>query len=107
MQIGGVSTTESLWSKRGTKEIAGTQIDMIIERKDNVVNMCEMKFSSDDFKVELDYHKTLERRKQILREKISKKAVVHNTLVTTYGLVHNEYYSDFINVITMDDLFIC
>ena len=107
LQIGGVSTTESLWSKRGTKEIAGTQIDMIIERKDNVVNMCEMKFSSDDFKVELDYHKTLERRKKILREKVSKKAVVHNTLVTTYGLVHNEYYSDFINVITMDDLFMC
>ena len=66
LQIGGVSTTESLWSKRGTKESQGTQIDMIIARKDNVVNMCEMKFYSDDFVVELDYHKTLERRKKII-----------------------------------------
>lgn len=106
LRIGGVSTTESLWSKRGTKESQGTQIDMIIERRDNVVNMCEMKFYSDDYEVDLDYHKTLERRKKLLREKISKKAVVHSTLITTYGLVHNGYYSDFVNVITLEDLFI-
>ena len=105
LQIGGVSTTESLWSKRGTIESHGTQIDMIIERKDNVVNMCEMKFCSDDFEVDLDYHKTLETRKKLLREKISKKSVVHNTLVTTYGLAHKGYYSDFVNVITMEELF--
>jgi hypothetical protein len=105
LQIGGVSTVESLWSKRGTKESYGTQIDMIIERKDNIVNMCEMKFCSDDYEVNLDYHKTLEKRKKLLREKISKKAVVHNTLVTTYGLLHKGYYSDFVNVITMEDLF--
>lgn len=105
LQIGGVSTTESLWSKRGTKESQGTQIDMIIVRKDNVINMCEMKFYSDDFEVDLDYHKTLERRKKLLREKIPKKAVIHSTLVTTYGLVHNGYHSDFVNVITMDALF--
>lgn len=105
LQIGGVSTTETLWSKRGTAETPGTQIDMIIERKDNVVDMCEMKFSSDDYEVDLDYHKKLEARKKILREKISKKAVVHNVLVTTYGLAHKGYYSDFVNIITLDDLF--
>ena len=58
-----------------------------------------------NFEVELDYHKTLERRKKILREKIPKKAVIHSTLVTTYGLVHNGYHSDFVNVITMEALF--
>ena len=105
LRIGGVSTTESLWSKRGTKESQGTQIDMIIERKDNVVNMCEMKFYSDDYEVDLDDHKSLERRKKLLRDRIPKKAVVHSTLVTTYGLARNGYYSDFVNVITMDALF--
>ena len=94
-----------MWSKRGTKESQGTQIDMIIERKDNVVNMCEMKFYSDDYEVDLDDHKSLERRKKLLRDRIPKKAVVHSTLVTTYGLARNGYYSDFVNVITMDDLF--
>ena len=38
-------------------------------------------------------------------ERIPKRAVIHNTLITTYGLRRNEYFSDFVNVITIDDLF--
>ena len=36
---------------------------------------------------------------------IPRKATVHNTLITTYGLVHNEYAGDYIHVITLEDLF--
>lgn len=103
--ISGVSTIESLWSKRGTEEQPGTQIDLIISRKDNIINMCEIKFYSDLFAVNKDYHFTLVRRNNMLHEIIPKKAAVHNTLITTYGLKHNEYFSDFIHVITLDDLF--
>ena len=106
LQIGGVSTTESLWSKRGDETTRGTQIDLIIVRKDNVVHMCEMKFYSDLFEVDLDYHLILERRKKLLREKISKKATIHNTLITTYGLKKSNYYGDFIHVLTIDQLFV-
>ena len=67
--------------------------------------MCEIKFYSEDFAVDKDYHMTLERRKRLLREVIPKKSVIHNILITTYGLKHNEYYSDFINTVTLDDLF--
>ena len=105
LKIGGVATEESLWSKRGNDETDGTQIDLIIDRRDHVVNMCEIKFYSEDFAVDKDYHMTLERRKRLLREVISKKSVIHNILITTYGLKHNEYYSDFINTVTLDDLF--
>lgn len=105
LKIGGVATEESLWSKRGNDETDGTQIDLIIDRRDHVVNMCEIKFYSEDFAVDKDYHMTLERRKRLLREVIPKKSVIHNILITTYGLKHNEYYSDFINIVTLDDLF--
>ena len=105
LKIGGVTTEESLWSKRGNDETEGTQIDLIIDRRDHVVNMCEIKFYSEDFAVDKDYHMILERRKRLLREVIPKKSVIHNTLITTYGLKHNEYYSDFINTVTLDDLF--
>ena len=103
--ISGVSTTESLWSKKGDESTKGTQIDMIIERKDNVVNMCEIKFYSDEFVVDKDYHLILENRKKLLREKISKKATIHSTLITTFGIKRSEYYGDFVNVLTVDDLF--
>ena len=103
--ISGVVTSESLWSKRATDESDGTQIDLIIERKDNVVNMCEIKFYSEDFAVNKDYHFILERRRRLLNELIPKKSTIYNTLITSYGLKHNEYFGDFVNIVTLDDLF--
>ncbi len=44
--------------------------------------------------------------KKLLREKISKKATIHNTLITTYGLKKSNYYGDFIHVLTIDQLFV-
>ena len=84
----------------------GTQIDLIIERKDNVVNMCEIKFYGNDFYVNKEYHKILINRQQILSKELSPKMIIHNTLITTYGLKYNEYGSDFDNVITLDDIFV-
>lgn len=106
LQIAGVSTKESLWFKRGDESSRGTQIDLIIERKDNVVNMCEVKFYSKEFEVDKDYHLVLENRKTLLRDVISKKATIHSTLITTYGLKKKGYWSDFVNVVTMDQLFL-
>lgn len=103
--ISGVSTSESLWSKRGNEEEEGTQIDLIIERKDNVINMCEAKFYGDEFTVTREYHLILERRKRLLQEIIPKKAVVHSTLITTFGLRRAEYWNDIISTITLDELF--
>ena len=106
MGISGVSTTHSAWSKRPDEENDnGVQIDLIIDRKDNVVNMCEMKFYSGEYTVDKSYHSTLVNRQNLLSSLISKKSIVHGTLVTTYGLTYNEYSGDFIKTITLDDLF--
>ena len=103
--ISGVSTTESLWSKKGDDVERGAQIDLIIARRDNIVNMCEIKFCNDEFAVDKDYHFTLLRRRRLLQDIIPKRSAIHSTLITTYGLKHNEYAGDFVRVITMDDLF--
>ena len=102
--IQGVSTTQSAWSKIPNEE-TGTQIDLIIERKDNIINMCEIKFYSDDFAVDKSYDKVLRNRTSLLQQTIPRKMAIHSTLITTYGLKYNEYSSDFSNVITLDDLF--
>ncbi len=103
--ISGVVTTETLWSKKGDDNSSGAQIDLIIERKDNVVNMCEIKFYSDEFLVNKDYHLILEHRKGLIKEKIPKKATVHSTLITTFGIKKSEYFSDFVSVVTLEQLF--
>ncbi len=103
--ISGVSTKESLWAKRGDEDSAGAQIDLLIERKDNVINMCEVKFYNDEFFVDRNYHFTLVRRKKMVLDMVSPRIAVHNTLITTYGLKRNEYSEDFINIVTLEDLF--
>ncbi len=103
--ISGVVTTESLWSKKGTEVSEGAQIDLIIERKDNVINLCEIKFYSDEYTADKECHFSLARKERLLREIIPKKASIHNTLITTFGLRRMEYFSDFTNTITLDDLF--
>lgn len=102
--ISGVITTQSAWSKRKDDE-CGTQIDLLLERRDNVVNMCEIKFYSDDFIVDGAYYRTILRRQALLETHLKRKNVIHNTLIPTYGLVYNEYSGVFSSVITLDDLF--
>lgn len=81
------------------------QIDMLISRKDNAINMCEIKLYSDDFVVTKEYFRTMQRRIEMLRTKISPKMSIYSTLITTYGLKRNEYSSAFIKTITFEDLF--
>ncbi len=102
--ITGVITTVSQWTKRAD-DGKGTQIDLLISRADNVVNMCELKFYSGEFIVDRDYCKTLMNREMMLKKEIAKKSTVRSTLITTFGLQKNEYSDIFTNVILMDDLF--
>ena len=97
-------TETSAWSKK-EDDTEGTQIDLLIKRNDNVINMCENKFFSDDFTVTKDYYKKILNRQTILAGHVSSKFVIHSTLITTFGLTQNEYSSVFLNVILLDDLF--
>ena len=97
-------SSESAWTKKADDE-EGMQIDMLILRKDNVVNMCEIKFYSGDFVVSREYYRTLLQRREILEAALSPKTTVHSTLITTFALARNEYSSAFTNVVTLDDLF--
>lgn len=102
--IPAVITEESAWSNR-EDEGEGTQIDLLIKRNDNVINMCEIKYYSGPFKVNKDYYSKILRRQSILAEKVSPKMAIHSTLITTFGLMNNEYSGAFVSTVTMDDLF--
>lgn len=103
--ISGVSTRQSAWLVKGNDEADGTQADLIIERKDGIVNLCEMKFYNDTFCVSKSYDRILVGRYNRLTEMIAKRQAVSPVLVTTFGLCYNEYSGTFQNVITMDELF--
>ena len=102
--VSGVMTSASAWSIR-EDDRKGTQIDLLLKRSDNVLNMCEIKYYSGEFTVKKKDYLTLLARQNLLMEKVGPKMAVRGTLITTYGLTQNEYSGVFTNVITLDDLF--
>ena len=77
----------------------------MITRKDNIINLCEIKFYSDEFTITKEYNLKVNRMTNLLYSKINKKYSIMNTLISTYGPSKNEYYFTFTNSITLDDLF--
>ena len=102
--IPAVISETSAWSKK-EDDTDGVQIDLLINRNDNVINMCEIKYYSGPFKVDKEYYAKILGRQTILSEKVSPKTSIHSTLITTFGLADNEYSSAFVNTVTLEDLF--
>lgn len=103
--IDGVITTESPWNIAPEKKSEGPKIDLIINRDDRYICMCEMKFTRGEFEVKKSYNITLLERMGKVQEIIGNKKTVMSILVTTYGIKRNEYASRFDKVVTMEDLF--
>lgn len=103
--IDGVRSSVSAWNVKGDEEKEGLQIDMIIRRADHVVNLCEMKFSSDSYAIDKEEDARLRKRREELARTLSKKEVVHLTFVTTFGVAYGKYSGIVQKQITMDDLF--
>ena len=95
----------SAWKIEGTETKAGAQVDLLINRKDNIVNLCEMKFYSAPYSIDKEEEAKLLHRVQMLRETLSPKQQVHLTLVTTFGLVQGKHSGKVQKVVTCEELF--
>lgn len=104
--IEGIYSTSSPWYFQGKGNKDGAQIDLIIDRKDKVINLCEIKFTDKPFTITKKYD--LEMRKKVgvfLAETNTRKAIFP-TMITPFGLQDNEYAKAFIqSEITFDALF--
>ena len=103
LQIGWVLTRQYVW--RSAKSTPGVQIDLVIDRNDGVINLCEMKYCRDEYEIDAAYEKQLQRRVEVFRRETGTKSALHTTLVTTYGLVKNEHAAHVQSEVTMEDLF--
>ena len=103
--IEGVACEASSWTMRGTEDEQGMQIDLILDRNDRVINVCEMKFVNTTFSVDAQYERTLRHRLNWIMNHVSKRKNVQMTLVTTYGLEYGIHSGVFQFTVTLDDLF--
>lgn len=104
--ISGVYTEESSFFSKGNETQQGFQIDQLIDRKDNAINLCEMKFYTGNIVINKKYAEQLWQRRENFRTITKTRKQLITTLITTYGIETNEHSLWMVdNVITMKDLF--
>lgn len=105
--ISGVLSNVYSWRTEADRDkgIDKTQIDLLIDRNDGVINLCEMKYSGQEYVITEDEEAKLRRRRGTLIEVTNTKKAVHITIVTPYGLKRNAHSSIAQNEVTLDHLF--
>ena len=103
--ISGVYTEEATWWFRPANN-RGAQIDLLLDRKDVVINLCEMKYAASEFVIDKAYAGELENKRTVFREATGTKKSIFITLLTTFGVKSNDYLVNTVqNEIKMDALF--
>lgn len=100
----GIQTAVSSWvgEKKGNKI---GQIDLLIDRRDQVVNLCEIKYSLNPYEITPAYMKHLTERTEMFREMTKTKKALHISFITINGLKHNKQWGLIQNEVTAEDLF--
>lgn len=101
--ISGVNSTEYAWRIIDSEH--GAQIDLVIDRADNTINLCEMKFSVGVFSINKNYEMNLRNKLMRFMDCCDKQKSVQLTFVTTYGIEHNSHSGIVNNEVILDDLF--
>ena len=104
--IAGVKTSVSTWRHRADKLCPqGAEIDLVIDRRDDLINLCEMKFHSGAFVITKKYANELSIKRQVFAAVTGTTKGIHQTFVTAEGLYENEYAEDVQSSVVLDDLF--
>ena len=107
LSIAGVYATSSSFQKKGTATEQGIQIDLLIDRNDQVINIFEIKFYQSDFSINAVYAQNLRDKLSVFQESTKSRKQLMLTLITTFGLKHNMHSLGLIHqVLTLDDLFL-
>ncbi len=102
--ISGVNSTYYSWNKKGDDGAKGAQIDLAIDRRDNVASLCEMKFTMNEFEINKDIYMEL-MNKIVVFQSENKRKSVQTVLITTYGLKRNQYSNAINKCVTLDAFF--
>ena len=103
--IAGVLSNVYSWRKEADETSDGAQIDLLIDRKDQVINLCEMKYSLSEYAIDAEYEHKLRNKKSIFIDTTKTRKAVHLTMVTTFGIKTNAHSGIVQNEVKLDDLF--
>ena len=100
--ISGIITHAESW--RSEKQDPGAQIDLLINRNDRVISLCEMKFSDTEFSITKKHAREFRNKRNVFIEETETKKAVHIALITPIGVARNSYYDIVQSIVTVEDL---
>lgn len=104
--IEAVHTQVSTWRHIPEKGKHGAQIDLLLDRADRCINLCEMKFTTTTFTIDKKYGGELDTKVNVFKDKTKTRKTIFPTLITTYGVKANEHSIGRVQAeIIMEDLF--
>ncbi len=104
--ISGVFSTHSSFYHKGEDGMPGCQIDLLIDRNDRVINLCEIKFANSEFIISKAYAQELRRKVTLFKHYSKTKKQIFLTFITTYGILSNQYSTGLVDrELTLNDLF--
>ena len=103
--IAGVLSNVYSWRKEADETSDGAQVDLLIDRKDQVINLCEMKYSLSEYAIDAEYEQKLRNKKSAFINATNTRKAVHLTMVTTFGIKANAHSGIVQNEVKLDDLF--
>jgi len=98
-----ISAETSSWHSR--RSAPGAQIDLLIDRKDGIINLCEMKYSKAEYAITAKEEKDLRNKIAVFEAESRTKKAVHLTMVTTYGIVKNVHSGVVQSEVSLEELF--
>ena len=104
--VGSIHVEAYGWSFKGDETYPdGVQIDLVLERADNVINICEMKYSANVYAIDKAYDSALGRKIATFAGVTGTRKAIHLTLVTANGLLRNQYSGRVQSEVVLADLF--
>ncbi|GHV20815.1 ATPase AAA [Clostridia bacterium] len=103
--ISGIQSGVSAWTNDKKENTSSCQIDLLIDRKDGVINICEMKFANTPYIISKTYEENLRNKIAVFTYESKTRKAIHLTLVTTFGIVKNKHSGIVQKEITLDDFF--
>ena len=104
--IAAVHTEVYGWRHKGDETYPnGAQVDLLLDRADNVINVCEIKYCETPFAIDKRYDSELANKLTTFKGVTRTSKAVHLTMVTAGGLVHNAYWNRVQSEVVLDDLF--
>jgi len=103
--IAAVQTQTSKWNYRSPKKSA--EIDLVIDRTDQCINLCEIKFYDDEYIITKEYAESLHKKKICFESVTGTRKSTFTTLITAYGAKRNQHYLKIVDQeLNMDALFL-